>query len=154
MFNIMKAVIQRVTQASVTNDGNIKSSIGLGLLILLSIEDADTEDDIIWLSSKMVNLRIFNDSDGVMNLSVKDTDGDIILVSQFTLHASTKKGNRPSYIKAAKPNFAVPMYEKMIAQLQADLGKPIQTGTFGADMKIQLLNDGPVTIVMDTKNRE
>ena len=150
----MKAVIQRVTQASVTIDGKVKSAIDRGLLILLGIEDADTEDDIIWLSSKMVNLRIFNDSDGVMNLSVKDTDGDIILVSQFTLHASTKKGNRPSYIKAAKPDIAIPMYEKMIVQLQHDLGKSIKTGMFGADMKVQLLNDGPVTIVIDTKNKE
>jgi D-aminoacyl-tRNA deacylase len=150
----MKAVIQRVTHASVTIDGKIKSSISLGLLILLGIEDADTEDDIIWLSSKIVNLRIFNDSDDVMNLSVKDAGGDIILVSQFTLHASTKKGNRPSYIKAAKPDFAIPIYENMIIQLQNDLCKPIQTGTFGADMKVQLLNDGPVTILMDTKNRE
>jgi D-aminoacyl-tRNA deacylase len=150
----MKAVIQRVTQASVTIDGKVKSSIGLGLLILLGIEDADTQEDIAWLSSKIVNLRIFNDENQVMNLSVKDAAGDIILVSQFTLHASTKKGNRPSYIKAAKLDFAIPMYEKMIVELQNDLGKSIQTGTFGADMKVQLLNDGPVTIVMDTKNRE
>lgn len=150
----MKAVIQRVTQASVTIGGNVKASIGLGLLILLGIEDADTQEDIIWLSSKIVNLRIFNDADGVMNLSVQEVKGDIILVSQFTLHASTKKGNRPSYIKAARPDFAVPMYEKMIQQLQSDLDKPIQTGIFGADMQVQLLNDGPVTIVIDTKNKE
>lgn len=150
----MKAVIQRVTKASVTINGKLKSSIENGLLVLLGIEDADTIEDIVWLSGKIVNLRIFNDDNGVMNVSVKDSGGDILLVSQFTLHASTKKGNRPSYIKASKPEFAIPMYEKMIKQLQADLGKPIQTGEFGADMKVELLNDGPVTIVIDTKNRE
>jgi len=150
----MKAVIQRVTKASVTIDGNVKSFIGLGLLVLLGVEDADTHEDIEWLSSKIINLRIFNDVEGVMNLSVKDSGGDIILVSQFTLHASTKKGNRPSYIKAAKPEIAIPLYEKMIVQLQTDLGKSIQTGTFGADMKVELLNDGPVTIVIDSKNKE
>ncbi len=150
----MKAVIQRVSNASVTIDGNIKSSIGLGLLVLIGIEDADTQEDIVWLSSKIVNLRIFNDENEVMNISVKDCDGDVILVSQFTLHASTKKGNRPSYIKAAKPESAIPMYEKMIVQLETDLGKSIQTGEFGADMKINLLNDGPVTIIIDSKNKE
>lgn len=150
----MKVVVQRVTQASVTIDGKIKSSIGLGLLVLLGVEDADTQEDVEWLSSKIINLRIFNDADGVMNVSAKDAGGDIILVSQFTLHASTKKGNRPSYIKAAKPEIAIPLYEKMIVQLQMDLGKPIQTGEFGADMKVSLLNDGPVTIVMDSKNKE
>lgn len=150
----MKVVVQRVTQASVTIDGKIKSSIGLGLLVLLGIEEADTLEDIEWLSSKIINLRIFNDENGVMNVSVKDVGGDIILVSQFTLHASTKKGNRPSYIKAAKPEIAIPLYEKMIRHLQMDLGKSIQTGEFGADMKVSLLNDGPVTIVMDSKNRE
>lgn len=150
----MKVVVQRVTQASVTIDGKIKSSIGLGLLVLLGVEDADTQEDVEWLSSKIINLRIFNDADGVMNVSAKDARGDIILVSQFTLHASTKKGNRPSYIKAAKPEIAIPLYEKMIVQLQMDLGKPIQTGEFGADMKVSLLNDGPVTIVMDSKNKE
>lgn len=150
----MKVVIQRVTQASVTIDGNIKSSIGLGLLILLGVEDTDTNEDIEWLSSKIINLRIFGDENGVMNRSVKDINGDIILVSQFTLHASTKKGNRPSYIKAAKPEIAIPMYEKMILQLENDLGKPIQTGEFGADMKVNLINDGPVTIIIDSKNRE
>ena len=150
----MKVVIQRVAQAFVTIDGKIKSSIGSGLLILLGIEEADTNEDIEWLSSKIVNLRIFNDENGTMNLSVKDSGGDIILVSQFTLHASTKKGNRPSYIKAAKPEIAIPLYEKMIRQLENDLGKVIQTGTFGADMKVSLLNDGPVTIVMDSKNKE
>jgi D-tyrosyl-tRNA(Tyr) deacylase len=151
----MKAVIQRVTKASVTINGTPKSSIASGLLILLGIEDADTQDeDIEWLSSKIVNLRIFNDSTGIMNLSLKDINGELLLISQFTLYASTKKGNRPSYIKAAKPEIAIPLYEKMITQLLADLGKPIQTGTFGADMKVELLNDGPVTIVIDTKNKE
>ncbi len=150
----MKAVIQRVSKASVTINGQIKSSINAGLLILLGIEDADTNEDIEWLSAKIINLRIFADEQGIMNLSVKDCNGDIILVSQFTLHASTKKGNRPSYIKAAKPDIAIPIYEKMIQQLQFDLGKPIQTGEFGADMKVELLNDGPVTIIIDTKNRE
>jgi D-tyrosyl-tRNA(Tyr) deacylase len=150
----VKAVIQRVSKASVTINGQIKSSINAGLLILLGIEDADTNEDIEWLSAKIINLRIFADEQGIMNLSVKDCNGDIILVSQFTLHASTKKGNRPSYIKAAKPDIAIPIYEKMIQQLQFDLGKPIQTGEFGADMKVELLNDGPVTIIIDTKNRE
>ncbi len=124
------------------------------MLVLLGIEDADTNEDLEWLSSKIVNLRIFDDEAGVMNLSVKDVNGDVLLVSQFTLHASTKKGNRPSYIKASKPGFAIPMYEKMITQLENDLGKKIQTGVFGADMKVELLNDGPVTIVMDTKNKD
>ena len=150
----MKVVIQRVTQASVTIDGKIKSSIGSGLLVLLGVEDVDTNEDIEWLSSKIVNLRIFNDENEVMNLSVKDSNGDIILVSQFTLHASTKKGNRPSYIKAAKPKISIPIYEKMIKQLQTDLGKSIQTGVFGADMKVSLINDGPVTIIIDSKNRD
>ena len=150
----MRAVIQRVTEASVTIDGNVKSSIGLGLLVLLGIEDADTKDDIDWLSTKIVNLRIFNDDNGVMNVSVKDANGDVIVVSQFTLHASTKKGNRPSYIKAAKPEIAIPLYEAFVKQLQLDLGRPVQTGEFGADMKVSLLNDGPVTIVIDTKSRE
>jgi len=150
----MKAVIQRVTQASVTINGVVKSAITSGLLILLGIEDADNEEDIEWLSLKIVNLRIFNDANKVMNLSLKDTGGDIILVSQFTLHASTKKGNRPSYLKASKAETAVPMYKKMITQLENDLGKTIQSGEFGADMKINLLNDGPVTILMDSKNKE
>jgi D-tyrosyl-tRNA(Tyr) deacylase len=150
----VKAVIQRVSKASVTINGLVKSSISNGLLILVGIEDADTTEDIEWLSAKIINLRIFADEQGIMNLSVKDSNGDIILVSQFTLHASTKKGNRPSYIKAAKPDVAIPIYEKMIQQLQFDLGKPIQTGEFGADMKVELLNDGPVTIIIDTKNRE
>jgi D-tyrosyl-tRNA(Tyr) deacylase len=150
----MRAVIQRVSKASVTINGTIHSSINEGLLVLLGIEDADTQEDISWLSSKIVNLRIFNDGNDVMNESVLDKTGEILLVSQFTLHASTKKGNRPSYIKASKPEIAVPLYEKMIAQLSTDLGKEIQTGSFGADMKVELLNDGPVTIVIDTKNRE
>lgn len=150
----MKAVIQRVTQASVTIDGVLKSSINHGMLVLLGIEEADTLEDIAWLSSKIINLRIFNDVNNVMNLSLKDINGEVLLVSQFTLYASTKKGNRPSYIKAAKPEIAIPLYEKMIAQLQTDLGKLIQTGTFGADMKINLLNDGPVTIIIDSKNKE
>jgi len=150
----MRAVIQRVSRASVTINGNVHSQIGNGLLVLLGIEDADTNEDIGWLSGKIVNLRIFDDTNGVMNVSIKETGGDILLVSQFTLHASTKKGNRPSYIRASKPDFAVPMYEKMIQQLSEDLGKNVSTGEFGADMKVELLNDGPVTIVVDTKNKE
>lgn len=150
----MRAVIQRVSKASVTIDGSIYGQIGTGLLVLLGIEDADTTEDIEWLSSKIVNLRIFDDAAGVMNESVKDKNGDILLVSQFTLHASTKKGNRPSYIKASKPDIAVPLYEKMIQQLTTDLGREIKTGSFGADMKVELLNDGPVTIIIDTKNKE
>ena len=150
----MRAVIQRVTEAEVVIDGKLKSSIGRGLLVLLAIEDSDANDDIEWLSNKIVSLRIFNDSNGVMNVSVKEIDGAILLVSQFTLHASTKKGNRPSYIRASKPDYAIPVYEKMISQLGKDLGKTILTGEFGADMKVKLLNDGPVTIVIDTKNKE
>ena len=150
----MRAVIQRVSEASVTVDNNITGAIQNGVLVLVGIEDADTTEDIQWLSSKIVNMRIFNDADGVMNVSLKDSGGDILLVSQFTLHASTKKGNRPSYIKASKPPIAIPLYQQMIAQLQTDLGKPIATGIFGADMQVRLLNDGPVTIVIDTKNRE
>ena len=150
----MRAVIQRVSKASVTIDNKIYSQINDGLLVLLGIEDADTAEDIEWLSAKIVNLRIFNDENGVMNVSVKDIDGNILVVSQLTLHASAKKGNRPSYIKASKPGFAVPVYEKFVQQLTSDLGKKIYTGVFGADMKVELLNDGPVTIVIDTKNRE
>ncbi len=150
----MRAVIQRVSHASVKVDGKIVGSIKNGLLVLLGIEDTDIAEDIDWLSAKIVNLRIFNDANGVMNICIKDVDGDILLVSQFTLHASTKKGNRPSYIKASKPDIAVPLYEQMIMQLEKDLGKKIQTGIFGADMKVELLNDGPVTILMDTKNKE
>ncbi|MCE2958461.1 MAG: D-aminoacyl-tRNA deacylase [Bacteroidota bacterium] len=149
----MIAVIQRVTRASVEIEGLKKATIQKGLLVLLGIEDADNEEDIEWLAGKIVNLRIFNDAEGVMNVSVKDDGGDIILVSQFTLHASTKKGNRPSYIKAAKPEVAIPVYQKMILKLNEQLGKAIQTGEFGADMQIELVNDGPVTILMDTKNK-
>ena len=150
----MRIVIQRVSEAAVRVDGNITGSIGKGLLVLMGIEDADSKEDIEWLSNKIVNIRLFDDANGVMNLSVKDVDGGILLVSQFTLHASTKKGNRPSYIKASRPDIAIPMYEAMIARLSTDLGKPVQTGIFGADMKVSLLNDGPVTITMDSKNKE
>lgn len=150
---IMIAVIQRVSSASVTIDEKVKASIQKGLLVLVGMEDADTQEDIDWLASKIVNLRIFNDSEGVMNVSVKDDGGDIIAVSQFTLHASTKKGNRPSYIKAAKPEIAIPLYEKFIKAIEIVFEKPIQTGEFGADMKVALVNDGPVTILIDTKNR-
>jgi D-tyrosyl-tRNA(Tyr) deacylase len=150
----MRVVIQRVSKASVMVEGKITGQIEHGLLVLLGIEDADTEEDIQWLSNKMVNLRIFNDDAGVMNRSVKEVAGGILLVSQFTLHASTKKGARPSYIKASKPEVAIPLYEKMIVQLERDLGKKVATGIFGADMKVELLNDGPVTIVIDTKNKE
>ena len=150
----MRAVIQRVSKASVTIDNKIHSQIGNGLLVLLGIEDADTAEDVEWLSGKIINLRIFNDENGVMNVSVKDSNGDILIVSQFTLHASTKKGNRPSYIKAGKPAIAIPMYEKFLRRLSNDLGKEVYAGVFGADMKVRLLNDGPVTIVMDTKNKE
>lgn len=149
----MIAVIQRVSHASVTIDGNVKSKIEKGLLVLVGIEDADNDEDTEWLAGKIVNLRIFNDAEGVMNVSVKDDGGDIIVVSQFTLHASTKKGNRPSYIKASKPNVAIPRYEKFVNVISTMLGKAVQTGEFGADMKVQLLNDGPVTIVIDTKNK-
>jgi D-tyrosyl-tRNA(Tyr) deacylase len=150
----MRAVIQRVAQAAVTIHNNIRSSVAKGLLVLAGIEDTDTDEDIQWLSAKIVHLRIFDDENGVMNLQVKDIHGEILLVSQFTLQASTKKGNRPSYIRASKPPVAIPLYEKLIRQLEADLGKPIGTGEFGADMKVSLLNDGPVTIIIDSKNRE
>lgn len=150
----MKVVIQRVSSASVTIDGKVKSEIGLGFLVLAGFEEADTDEDITWTSSKLVNLRVFNDTDGHMNLAIKDVGGNIIIVSQFTLHALTKKGNRPSFIRAAKPDIAIPLYEKFLLQVEADLGKPVGTGTFGADMKVALVNDGPVTIVMDSKNRE
>ena len=149
----MIAVIQRVSQAAVEIDKKVRASIGAGLLILVGIEDADGPEDLEWLSNKIVNLRIFNDGEGVMNLSVKDTAGDIIVVSQFTLHASIKKGNRPSYLKASKPDVAIPLYEKFIASASEALGKPVQSGIFGADMKVSLINDGPVTILVDTKNR-
>lgn len=150
----MRAVIQRVSQASVTINNHIRSSIGKGLLVLAGIEDADGPEDLEWLSWKIVNLRIFNDENGVMNVSVKEQGGDILLVSQFTLHASNKKGNRPSYIRASKPEIAIPLYEKFISNLSKDLGKEIHTGEFGADMKVQLVNDGPVTIWFDTKVKE
>ncbi len=150
----MRIVIQRVSQASVTIDSTVFAEISSGLLVLIGIEDADENDDIEWLSNKIVNLRIFDDENKVPNISVKEIDGDILLVSQFTLHAATKKGNRPSYIKASKPDIAIPLYKKMIAQLEIDLGKKIFTGEFGADMKVSLLNDGPVTIIIDTKNKE
>ncbi len=150
----MKIVIQRVLESSVTIDNQIKSSINKGLLVLLGIEDADTDEDIKWLCQKIVNLRIFSDENGVMNKSILESDGEILVVSQFTLHASTKKGNRPSYIKASKPDFAIPMYEKFVKQLEIDLQKTIQTGEFGADMKVALINDGPVTILIDSKNKE
>ena len=150
----MRALIQRTSEASVKIDGNIHSSIEKGLLVFLGIEDADTAEDIDWLVGKIVNLRIFPDENGIMNRSVLDVEGEIMVVSQFTLHASTKKGNRPSYIKAAKPETAIPLYEKFCAELSAKLNKAVATGIFGADMKISLVNDGPVTIWMDTKTKE
>jgi len=150
----MRAVLQRVTSASVTIEGVRKAEIRDGLLVLLGIEDADGPEDIEWLSAKIVNMRIFNDAAGVMNISVKETDGAILLVSQFTLFASSRKGNRPSYIRASKPDIAIPLYQQMIRRLEEDLGKKIYTGEFGADMKVALLNDGPVTILIDTKDRE
>jgi D-tyrosyl-tRNA(Tyr) deacylase len=150
----MKTVIQRVSSASVTIDSKIVADIQKGLLVLVGIEDADTQEDTNWLCQKITNLRIFGDENDIMNLSVKDINGDIIVVSQFTLHASTKKGNRPSYLKASKPEIAIPMYENFVKQIEKELGKKVQTGIFGADMKVSLLNDGPVTIVMDSKNKE
>jgi len=150
----MRAVIQRVSSADVTIEGRIKGKINTGLMILLGIEDADSREDIQWLSAKITNLRIFNDASGVMNLSVKEIKGEILLVSQFTLHASTKKGNRPSYIRAAKPDVSIPLYEEFIQQLHTDLGATIETGEFGADMKVSLVNDGPVTIIIDTKAKD
>ena len=150
----MRVTIQRVALASVTIEGIVKSSIEKGLLVFAGFEEADTEDDLIWMSGKITNLRIFQDEKELMNLSIKDTMGEILLVSQFTLHAQKKKGNRPSFIRAAKPNVAIPLYEKFIRQLAFDLGKSIATGEFGADMKIALLNDGPVTINIDSKNKE
>ena len=150
----MRVVIQRVSEASVAIEGKIKSSIGKGLLILLGIENADTQDDIDWLAGKISRLRIFDDDDGVMNLSVKDIGGEIIVVSQFTLHANTRKGNRPSYIKAARPDFAIPMYKKFVAKLEEETGKSVQTGEFGAMMDVALINNGPVTIIIDTKNKD
>lgn len=149
----MIVVIQRVSESSVTINGNIKAAIGTGVMVLLGIEEADGVEDVEWLSKKIVNLRIFDDENGVMNKSLLDVGGEVLLISQFTLHASTKKGNRPSYIKAARPETAVPLYEKMIAQLSADLGRPAKSGEFGADMKVALVNDGPVTIIIDSKNK-
>lgn len=150
----MRAVIQRVTRASVTIDGNRKSEIGTGFLVLLGIEDADTDEDLVWLSGKIARLRVFSDENDLMNLSLDDVHGDVLLVSQFTLFASTKKGNRPSYIRAARPEKAIPMYEAFIKQLQSEILGKVVTGEFGADMKVDLLNDGPVTIIIDTKNKE
>nr|WP_298930367.1 D-aminoacyl-tRNA deacylase [uncultured Allomuricauda sp.] len=150
----MRAVIQRVSRASITVDNDVISAIENGLLVLLGIEDADGKEDIEWLSKKITNLRIFNDDEGIMNRSILDVDGNIIVVSQFTLHALTKKGNRPSYIKASKPEIAIPLYEAFVQKIEEDLGKKVGTGVFGADMKVDLLNDGPVTILIDTKHRE
>ncbi|MBR3980521.1 MAG: D-tyrosyl-tRNA(Tyr) deacylase [Bacteroidales bacterium] len=150
----MRAVIQRVTRASVTIDGTLKSEIGTGFLVLLGIEDADTDEDLVWLSGKIARLRVFSDENDLMNLSLDDVHGNVLLVSQFTLFASTKKGNRPSYIRAARPEKAIPMYEAFIRQLQSEIQGKVVTGEFGADMKVDLLNDGPVTIIIDTKNKE
>jgi D-tyrosyl-tRNA(Tyr) deacylase len=150
----MRIVVQRVSEASVTVENNKIADIQKGLLVLVGIEDADTQEDIDWLVGKIIKMRIFGDENDVMNCSVQDIDGDIIVVSQFTLHASTKKGNRPSYIKAAKPEFAIPMYENFVKSLEKDFNKKVETGIFGADMKVNLLNDGPVTILMDSKNRD
>ena len=150
----MRAVIQRVSTASVTIDGDLKSAIGIGFMVLLGIETDDTDDDADWLDSKIALLRVFNDEQGLMNKDIKEIGGDILVVSQFTLHAAYKKGNRPSFIKAARPEQAIPLYEYFIANLSKKLGKPVATGVFGADMKVALVNDGPVTIIMDTKNRE
>jgi len=150
----MRAVLQRVSEASVTISDNRVAEIQQGLLILVGIEDADTHEDINWLAAKISKLRIFGDAEGVMNLSVQDIGGDVIVVSQFTLHAATKKGNRPSYIKASKPEIAIPLYEAFVVKMEHELGKKVQTGVFGADMKVALVNDGPVTIIIDTKNRE
>lgn len=150
----MRVVLQRVSQASVTVDHKIVANIEKGLLVLVGIEDSDIQEDIDWLVGKIIKMRIFGDENDVMNCSVQDIDGDIIVVSQFTLHASTKKGNRPSYIKASKPEFAIPMYENFVKSLEKEFNKKVQTGIFGADMKVSLLNDGPVTILIDSKNRE
>lgn len=149
----MRTVIQRVSEASVTIENQIHGTIAHGLLILIGITADDTEEDVLWLAAKIANLRIFSDSEGLMNLSIKETGGDVLLISQFTLHAKTKKGNRPSFIEAARPEVAVPLYEKFRIALEKELGKPLQTGKFGADMKVRLLNDGPVTLIIDTKNK-
>ncbi len=150
----MRVIIQRVSEASVTVDGRVTGAIGKGLLVLAGIEDADTLEDVTWLSNKIVNLRIFDDADGVMNIGLKEAGGNILLVSQFTLHASTKKGYRPSYMRASKPAVAIPLYEQLIGQLTLDAGQPIQTGIFGANMQVRLLNNGPVTLFIDSKNKE
>ena len=150
----MRVVLQRVSRASVTISHQVRSAIGSGLLVLLGIEDADTGEDVDWLTKKISQLRIFNDENGVMNKSILDIDGEVLVVSQFTLHASTKKGNRPSYIRASKPDFAIPVYQQFVAALSGLLGKEVKTGEFGADMKVELLNDGPVTIIIDSKNKE
>ena len=150
----MKVVLQRVSSASVTIENKVVAEIQKGLLVLVGIEDADNQEDINWLTAKIANIRIFEDENQVMNLSVKDIEGDVVVVSQFTLHANTKKGNRPSYIKASKPNVAIPLYENFVQQLEKELGKKVQTGVFGADMKVALINDGPVTILIDSKNKE
>lgn len=150
----MRTIIQRVSEASVTINKEVKSHIGKGLMVLIGIEEADGEEDVAWLSNKIVNLRIFDDENGVMNLSVKEVGGNILFISQFTLHAMTKKGNRPSYMHAARPEISIPLYEKMIRQLTIDLAKEIKTGEFGADMKVALINDGPVTIFIDSKHKE
>ncbi len=150
----MRVVIQRVSRASVAISGKVKNDIQQGLLILLGIEESDNNEDIEWLCKKIANLRIFNDADGVMNLSVKDIDGDLLVISQFTLHANTKKGNRPSYIRAARPDVSVPLYERFVKQLEQETGKKTGTGEFGANMQVELVNDGPVTIILDTKNKE
>jgi D-tyrosyl-tRNA(Tyr) deacylase len=150
----MKVVIQRVAQASVTIDNKVKSRIGNGLLLLAGFEETDSIDDLNWCSGKICNMRIFNDADGKMNISVKDIKGEVLLISQFTLHALTAKGNRPSFIKAAKPGVAIPLYENFILTLEKELGKPVSTGEFGADMKVELINDGPVTILIDSKKKE
>ena len=149
----MIAVIQRVSQASVTIDGKIKSSVGIGFLVLVGITHADGQEDVEWLGKKIANMRVFGDAEGKMNLALADVGGDILLISQFTLHASTKKGNRPSFIEAARPEQAIPLYEQLIKVLEKELNKPVQTGEFGADMKVSLVNDGPVTIIIDSKNR-
>jgi len=150
----MKMVIQRVSEASVAVEGNVTGQIKCGLLVFVGIEHADTQEDIIWLTGKVINMRIFNDENGVMNKSLVDISGELLLVSQFTLHASTKKGNRPSYSRASKPTLAILLYEKLITELETQLGKKIERGIFGADMKVQLLNDGPVTIIIDSRNKE
>ena len=149
----MIVIIQRVSEASVKVEGDVIGAIGKGLMVLVGFEDADTEEDLVWMAGKVINLRIFDDDNGIMNLSVKDVSGELLIVSQFTLHASTKKGNRPSYIKAAKPDISIPLYEQFVALLDEQIDSEVQTGEFGADMKVSLVNDGPVTIYIDSKNK-